>query len=218
MGYSEDISLLIKEHIDTSRLYTANEHIFEEGDPFRGVYYIVGGSVRILKNNHNQPIMLWVGEVNEFIGITSYFDNSDNYQFTATASELNCKLIYFPAAKFSELINKIPGIKEEIMKEFCKRINFIELRINNHSQHGARRRFIDTINFIFKHLNSTEQNQNLKGPVLRYSLNDLTEMVGTSKKTLSNLIKEFENNNLLQVQGDNIIILDINQFRKIAEV
>jgi CRP-like cAMP-binding protein len=218
MGYSNGIRLLIKEHIDTSRLYTANEHIFEEGDPFRGVYYILGGSVRILKNNHNQPIMLWIGEANEFIGITSYFDNSDNYQFTATASELNCKLIYFPAANFSKLINKIPGIMEEIMKEFCKRISFVELRINNHIQHGTRRRFIDTINFIFKHLHSTEQNQTLKGPVLRYSLNDLTEMVGTSKKTLSNLIKEFENNNLLQVQGGNIIILDINQFRKIAEV
>jgi CRP-like cAMP-binding protein len=67
-------------------------------------------------------------------------------------------------------------------------------------------------------LNSPEQNQPLKGTVVRYSINDLSEMVGTSKKTLSKIIKEFENNNLLHVQGDNIIIHDISKFREIVEV
>ncbi|MCK5101631.1 MAG: cyclic nucleotide-binding domain-containing protein, partial [Cyclobacteriaceae bacterium] len=174
MGYSNDINLLIEEHIDTSQLYNANDHIFTQGDSFQGVYYILEGSVKIFKNNHNQPLMLWVGEANEFIGITSYFDNSDNYQFTAVASGLNCKLIYIPSDNFSKSLNKIPGINEEIIKVFCKRINFVELRINNHIQHSTRKRFIETINFIFKHLNSPEQNKSLKGPVLRYSINDLS--------------------------------------------
>ena len=218
MGYSNDINLLIKEHIDTSRFYNANDHIFTQGDLFHGVYYILEGSVKIFKTNHNQPLMLWVGEANEFIGITSYFDNSDNYQFTAVASELNSKLIYFPANNFSELLNKISGIKEEIIKVFCKRISFVELRINNHIQHSTRKRFIDTISFIFKHLNFPGKNKSRKGPVLRYSINDLSEMVGTSKKSLSKLINEYEHNNLLQVQGDIIIIHDISKFREIAEV
>jgi CRP-like cAMP-binding protein len=218
MGYSNGIDLLVKEHIDTSRLYIANDHIFTEGDPFRGVYYILEGSVKILKNSHNQPLMLWVGEANEFIGITTYFENSDNYQFTAAASGMNCKLIYIPVDNFSESLNKIPGIKEEIIKVFCKRINFVELRINNHIQHSTRKRFIDTISFIFKHLNSPEQNQRQKGTVLRYSINDLSEMVGTSKKSLSKLINEYEQNNLLRIQGDNIIIHDISKFREIVEV
>ena len=218
MGYSNGIDLLVKEHIDTSRLYIANDHIFTEGDPFRGVYYILEGSVKILKNSHNQPLMLWVGEANEFIGITSYFDNSDSYQFTAVASGLNCKLIYIPSEKFSESLNKIPGIKEEIIKIFCKRINFVELRINNHIQHSTRKRFIDTINFIFKHLNSTKQNQHGKGTVFRYSINDLSEMVGTSKRSLSKLIKEYEQNKLLKVQGDIVIIRDIRKFKEIVEV
>ena len=131
---------------------------------------------------------------------------------------MNCKLIYIPVDNFSESLNKIPGIKEEIIKVFCKRINFVELRINNHIQHSTRKRFIDTISFIFKHLNSPEQNQPQKGTVLRYSINDLSEMVGTSKKSLSKLINEYEQNNLLHVQGDNIIIHDINKFREIVEV
>ena len=218
MGYSDDINLFIKEHIDTSQFYTTNDHIFTEGDPFRGVYYILEGSVKIFKNSHGQPLMLWVGEAKEFIGITSYFEDSDNYQFTAAASGLNCKLIYIPSDKFSESLNKIPGIKKEIIKVFCKRINFVELRINNHIQHSTRKRFIETINFIFKHLNSPGQNKSLKGPVLRYSINDLSEMVGTSKKSLRKLINEYEHNNLLQVQGDIIIIRDISNFREIVEV
>ena len=218
MGYSNGIDLLVKEHIDTSRLYIANDHIFTEGDPFRGVYYILEGSVKILKNSHNQPLMLWVGETNEFIGITTYFENSDNYQFTAAASGMNCKLIYIPVDNFSESLNKIPGIKEEIIKVFCKRINFVELRINNHIQHSTRKRFIDTINFIFKHLNSTKQNQHGKGTVFRYSINDLSEMVGTSKRSLSKLIKEYEQNKLLKVQGDIVIIRDIRKFKEIVEV
>jgi CRP-like cAMP-binding protein len=218
MGYSDDINLFIKEYIATSQLYNTNDHIFTQGESFHGVYYILEGSVKILKNNHNQPLMLWVGEANEFIGITSYFDNSDSYQFSAVASGLNCKLIYIPSDKFSESLNKIPGIKEEIIKVFCKRINFVELRINNHIQHSTRQRFIDTISFIFKHLNFSEKNKSLKGPVLRYSINDLSEMVGTSKRSLSKLINEYEHNNLLQVQGDIIIIHDISKFREIAEV
>ncbi len=218
MGYSDDIILLIEEHIDASKIYNANDHIFTQGDLFHGVYYILEGSVKILKNNHNQPLMLWVGETNEFIGITSYFENSDDYQFTAVASASNCRLIYIPTANFSELLNRIPRIKEEIIKVFCKRISFVELRINNHILHSTRQRFIDTINFIFKHLNSPEQNHSLKETVLRYSINDLSEMVGASKKSLSKLIKEFEHNNLLHVQGDNIIIHDISKFREKAEV
>lgn len=218
MGYSDDINLIIEEHIDTSQLYNANDHIFTQGDWFHGVYYILEGGVKIIKNNHNQPLMLWVGETNEFIGITSYFENSDDYQFTAVASASNCRLIYIPTANFSELLNRIPRIKEEIIKVFCKRISFVELRINNHIQHSTRQRFIDTISFIFKHLNSSERNQPLKGTVLRYSISDLSDMVGTSKKSLSKLIKEYEQTNLLQVQGDNIIIRDISKFREIAEV
>jgi CRP-like cAMP-binding protein len=112
MGYSDDINLFIKEYIATSQLYNTNDHIFTQGESFHGVYYILEGSVKILKNNHNQPLMLWVGEANEFFGITSYFDNSDNYQFTAVASGLNCKLIYIPSDKFGESLNKIPGIKK----------------------------------------------------------------------------------------------------------
>lgn len=218
MGYSDDINLLIKENIGASQIYNTNDHIFTQGDSFRGVYYILEGSVKIFKNNRNQPLMLWAGEANEFIGITSYFENSDDYQFTAVASASNCKLIYISADNFSESLNRIHGIKEEIIKIFCKRINFVELRINNFIQHSTRKRFIDTINFIFKHLNSPKHIKPLKGIVLKYSISDLSEMVGTSKKSLRKLIKEYEHNNLLQVQGDSIIIHDISKFREFAEV
>lgn len=218
MGYSDDINLLIKENIGASQIYNTNDHIFTQGDSFLGVYYILEGSVKIFKNNRNQPLMLWVGEANEFIGITSYFENSDDYQFTAVASASNCKLIYISADNFSESLNRIHGIKEEIIKIFCKRINFVELRINNFIQHSTRKRFIDTINFIFKHLNSPKHIKPLKGIVLKYSISDLSEMVGTSKKSLRKLIKEYEHNHLLKVQGGNIIIHDISKFREFAEV
>lgn len=218
MGYSDDINLLIEEHLDNSQLYNTNDHIFAQGDSFHGVYYILEGSVKIFKNNHNQPLMLWIGEANEFIGITSYFDNSDNYQFTATVSTSNCKLIYIPAANFTESLNRIHGINEEIIKIFCKRINFVELRINNYIQHSTRKRFINTINFIVKHLNSPGKTQAQKSTVLKYSINDLSEMVGTSKKSLRKLIKEFEQNNLLDVQGEHILIHDISKLQEIKEV
>lgn len=217
MGYVDEINVLIEEHKDTSQIYKVNEHIFTQGDSFKGVFYILEGSVKIFKDSHNQPLMLWSGEANEFIGITSYFDESDHYQFTATASVPKCKLIYIPANNFNELLNRIPGVKEEIIKVFCQRISLVELRINNHIQHSIRLRFIDTINFIYKHFVSPEQNQPSKRTALRYSINDLSDMIGTSKKTLSKLIKEYEHNNLLRVKGDNIIINDISKFRKIVE-
>lgn len=218
MGYSDGINLLIEEHIDASQLYNTNDHIFTQGESFHGVYFILEGSVKIFKNNYTQPLMLWIGEANEFVGITSYFDDSDEYQFTAVASGLNCKLIYIPSDVFSKSLNQISGIKEEIIKVFCKRINFVELRINNHIQHSTRKRFIDTINFIFKYLYPSNQNQPETGTAFRYSINDLSEMVGTSKKTLRKLINEYEQNNLLHVQDDIIIIHDISKFREIAEV
>ena len=218
MGYSDDINVLIEENINTYQLYKQNDRIFTEGDPFLGLYYVLEGNVKIFKNNHNQPLLLWVGEANEFIGIASYFDNSDNYQFTAMASGSNCKLIYISSDNFSESLNRIQGIKEEIIKIFCKRINFVELRINNQIQHSTRQRFINTINFIHKNFNSPKQNQSLKGTVVRYSINDLSEMVGSSKKSLSKLIKEFEDNNMLRFQGDNIIIHDISKFQEMVEV
>lgn len=215
MGYVDEINVLIEEHKDTSQIYKVNEHIFTQGDSFKGVFYILEGRVKIFKESHSQPLMLWSGEANEFIGITSYFDNSDHYQFTATASGPRCRLFYIPANNFNELLNRIPGIKEEIIKVFCQRISLVELRINNHIQHSIRQRFIDTINFIYKHFVSPEQN---KRTALRYSINDLSEMIGTSKKTLSKLINEYEHNNLLRVQGNNIIINDISKIKKIVEV
>lgn len=212
MGYSDGINLLIEEHIDTSQSYNTNDHIFTQGDSFHGVYYILKGSVRIFKNNHYKPLMLWLGEANEFIGITSYFDNSDNYEFTAVASEMDCKLIYISADNFSKSLNKIPGIKEEIIKIFCKRIEFVELRIKYYILQSTRQRFIDTIDLIYKHLIPQEQNQQLKETVFRYSIKDLSEMVGTSKKSIGKLIEEFKSNDLLHVQDDNIIIHDIGKF------
>ena len=43
-------------------------------------------------------------------------------------------------------------------------------------------------------------------------------MVGTSKRSLSKLIKEYEQNKLLKVQGDIVIIRDIRKFKEIVEV
>ena len=88
----------------------------------------------------------------------------------------------------------------------------MELRIKYYILQSTRQRFIDTIDFIYKHLNPPEQNQQLKGTELKYSINDLSEMVGTSKKSLGKLIEEFKSNNLLHVQDDNIIIHGIGKF------
>ena len=218
MRNSNEINLFIEENLDSYQLYKPHEHIFTQGDPFQGIYYILEGSVKIIKNNNNQPLVLWLGEKNEFIGITSYFENSDNYQFTAKASELSCKLIYISSDNFSELINRIPGIKEEIMKVFCKRLNFVELRINNFMQNNPKQRFIDTITFIIKHMNPRVKNQSLEGTVFNYSLNDLSEMVGTSKNTMKEIIEEFEHKNLLRVQDDTIIIFDPIKLQDIEQV
>lgn len=204
-----DIHLLLDSKMDTYQSYSLNDHIFDEGDTVHGVYYILEGRVKIIKTCNDLPLVMWYGEMDEFIGITSYFEQSKTHQFSAIASGHYCKLLYLPKISFDETLEKMPGLREEIMKAFCKRINIVELKINNIMQHSIRQRFLSTILYITNHLQyhlKIHENGKIH---IEQSFNDLSEMMGTSKKQMEKAIHEFEENGLLHVHEGHLIINDI---------
>ena len=102
--------------------------IVEEGSPFNGIYYVKKGQLKILKKDKmGKEIMIQLMSQNEFIGLSTYFNDS-HYQFSAITQE-SCKLIYIKPDEFETLLSRSFDIKKQLMIVMIKRLEFLETLI-----------------------------------------------------------------------------------------
>ena len=99
--------------------------IVEEGSPFNGIYYVKKGQLKILtKDEKGKEIMIQLMSQKDFIGLSTYFNDS-HYQFSAITQE-SCKLIYIKPDEFETLLSRSFDLNKQLMIFMIKRIEFLE--------------------------------------------------------------------------------------------
>jgi CRP/FNR family transcriptional regulator len=208
-GLPED-ELRQLERIGELRECEKGDMLFGEGKEGLGFYVVAGGQVKVFKmsfDGREQILHILgpgdpVGEVPVFAGTT----------YPANAQALTkASLFFFPRKKLIELYRESPSLAMNMLAVLSRRLREFTVLIENLSLKEIPQRLATYL----------VHQQSLKPVSARVKLSVtkgvLSNILGTSQETLSRVLGKMSQEGLIEVQGKEISILDMERLKSLAE-
>jgi len=183
--------------------YSAGSVVFSEGEPPRGVYLLCKGKVKLsIGGSDGKTLILHIAEPGELLGLSSTVSRRA-YQSTAEARE-DCQMVYISQEDLVRLMRQYNDIclrvAEHLSQRYsgaCREIRSLAL---SHSAAGKLAKLL---------LEWTPENRDNSRPVaLKLSMTheEMAEMIGTSRETVTRLFAEFKKKQLIQSNGSTLLV------------
>ncbi len=195
----------------TQITYKKGENICKQGAFASYVLYISKGQVKLyLENINNKYTNIKILKASEFIGLSSVFDKNI-YSYSAIAlKDTNVCLIEKDGIK--KLLNNNPTFATEIIKGYCKNETFLYDRLKSISYKQMHGRLADTLLYL-----SSDNfiDENIYNGITR---KDIADFACISKESTVKLLTEFKNDGIIEIEGKNIEIIDIEKLKSISKL
>lgn len=217
---SEELSEI--EKIVKIKVYDKGEIIFFDTEPYNGFYIVIKGLVKIFKisKDGKEHILHLVGPNYSFADVP-LFENSETilrneakYPANAMSIEDYTKVILIPAKPFLKIIEPNNKLLLKMLSGFAKRLRFLNHHIEEIALKDVSKR---VAGFILTEY-SKEGNSHQEKPAieLNISKNDLASYLGTIPETLSRTFKKMQEDELIEVDGKTIGIMDLKSLKELS--
>lgn len=191
--------------------YPKDRLIFMEKDIGNSLFIIKSGSVKVTRiSEDGREVILAILGVGDFLGEMSLLDGMTRSANVTTLEETD--MFMLKREDFLSLIERYPQISISLLKELAKRIRKSDSQIKSLSLLDATGRVASTIIQLAEAQSGSKTGQ-VQIPQCP-SQQDLANMSGTSRETISRTLKQFEEKGLITKKGSTITILDLRSFRK----
>jgi CRP-like cAMP-binding protein len=191
--------------------YKRGSIIYQEGNRMKGFYCVQSGITKIYKTGFDgKEQIIRFAKSGDIIGYRSVMSNEPA---CTTAEVLEaCTLCHIPAELLMELVKTNGFFAVELMKLTCKELGEANSYITDIAQKTVKERLAE----ILIHLDK-EFGVNGEG-VLNISLTreELSNIVGTATESIIRLLSEFKTDQLIELNGRKIKILDMPGLKYIA--
>tara|TARA_Y100001970_G_scaffold207827_1_gene253252 strand:+ start:563 stop:1264 length:702 start_codon:yes stop_codon:yes gene_type:complete len=196
----------------THRKYPKGSMIILEEEFGDTIYAIINGTTKITRvNDEGKEVILALLGPGEIFGEMAILDGEAR-SANAIAQE-QCDLLAFPKSEFMHLLKKYFKVSLALMEELAKRLRKSDQQIEALSLSDAEHRIGVSI------LNLAEDMGIIrKGQVTIEKLpfqQDIANMAGTSRETVSRVLKLFEDKNLIIKTGHKLVIPDYLFFKRL---
>ncbi|MCP4366697.1 MAG: Crp/Fnr family transcriptional regulator [Deltaproteobacteria bacterium] len=175
--------------------------IFSEGDEGSGFYVVVKGRVKVFKVSPDgkEHILHIVGPGETFGQVAVYAGRS----FPASSAAITkSHLLFIPRTAFVELIADNPSLAMSMLAALSLRLREFTVQIENLSLKEVPGRLASYLIYL-------ADEQKAGGHIsLPISKGQLASLLGTIPETLSRIFTKISNQNLIEVSGREIKILD----------
>ena len=193
------------------RTYTKGQMILLEDDLGQTFFVIGGGSVKItrLSDDGREVILAMLGE-SDFFGEMSLLDGAGR---SANVVALDSSEVLTLARNdFLEILQEYPKISISLLEELTQRIRKSDQQIESLSLSDVEQRIGITLIRLAEEL-GTIKHGTVKINDLPYQ-QDIANMAGTSRETVSRTFKLLEEKGLVTREGRKLTIYNFNQFTK----
>ena len=175
------------------------------------VFIVKKGTIKITRvNDEGKEVILALLGSTEIFGEMAILDGEVR-SANALAQE-NCELITFASTDFINLLKNYFEVSFALMGELAKRLRKSDMQIEALSLSDAEHRIgVSILNLaeemgVIRHGKVTIENLPFQ--------QDIANMAGTSRETVSRILKMFEDRNMLIKEGHKVVIPDYNYFRR----
>jgi len=208
-GLPEDQLIKIRQ-IAIDKFYDKDKTIFLEGDDCNGFYIVAAGKVKIYKVSFEgkEHILHIYGPGNPF-GEVPVFSGQ---KFPANAQTiLKSHLLFFPRTAFVDLISNNPSLSLNMLAVLSMRLRQFTVQIENLSLKEVPGRLASYLIYLA----DEQKTGNLVS--LTISKGQLASLLGTIPETLSRILTKMNKQNLIEVSGRNIKLLNRSGLEELAE-
>lgn len=194
-------------------MYPAGAVLFMEGEPVRGLYVLCSGRVKLTASSpQGRSVIIRVANAGEVLGLSGTISDMT---YVASAETLEPTQVNFlPRADFLRFLQRQPEVSFRVAQHLS-----MELRRAYHQvalmvlSPNVRARLagllLDEAHRDGKPLEKGARFQ------LRFTHQELAEIIGTSRETVSRLLSDFRDAGLIQTRGASLTVVDPEKLRSI---
>lgn len=198
-------NLCVTQHYEKDRIILIEE---ESGNT---LFIIQKGRVKVSRmSDDGREVILSILERGEFFGELSLIDGKAR-SASVTAIE-DSEVLMLRRGDFMGLLEEYPQIAISLLKELAARIRKSDTQIKSLSLQDAMGRVASTLILLAEDAGIIKQ-----GRVVIHKIplqQDLANMAGTSRETISRVFRYLEDEGLMEREGRKVVIPDYPRFRK----
>lgn len=206
----EDLNIIMQ--LTVRRFFTKNAMIVIEEDQGDTLYIIESGSVKITRlNEEGREVILAILGSAEFFGEMALLDGQGR---SANVMAIEDAVLFtLHRRDFLDVLERFPSISIQLLKEMTSRLRKSDQQIKSLSLSDAEHRI-----GIALHRFTEEMGIFKMGQVVIKRLpyqQDIANMAGTSRETVSRMLKSLERKGLVEREGRRLIIRDYAAFTRL---
>lgn len=194
------------------REFRKGEVLFHEGDPGDTLYILVQGAIkvyRVTEEGWEKTIHL-AGE-GDFLGEMSLLDGHPR---SATAECLdNTVCICIGRQDFQTLLDKNPRLSRAILEDMCKRLRATTGELVDVSFKDARFRLVKLLVSLAERYGRLVDGGQVQIK-LRLTHQDLANMISSKRETVTRILQEFQDSQVITIDNRHIHVRDLQNFKK----
>lgn len=192
--------------------YSKKQLIFHEGNAADNVYFIQTGKVKIYKQGaFNKNQILRISSELNFIGHRSFSPNN-TYQASAEAITVSC-ICFVSKTFFNKVLENNPKLTMNLMFFLSKELNYEESRLRDMAIFNVREKVAKSILILINNLGVDDQNE--INDIEELTRQDIAELVGLNSNQVTKILAEFKKDNILEIEGKKIKILDLKKLEDV---
>ena len=194
--------------------YDKNEWIFTEGDKYRGFYIVLKGKVKVFKLSlEGKESVINIISPLELFAEVPLFEGYPEYPVNAQTLEESV-LYFIPGKDFIDFTYNNPHISLKIISGFAKKLHTLTRRIESLTLSDVPNRLAKYI--IEEYDKSHKVILSRPFIILTISKSTLAGYLGTIAETLSRTLKKLQDENVIEVKGRKIFIIDFIRLRNLS--
>lgn len=215
-GLKTRVSQATFDLVSTSRkniTFHKGEAIFDDGEMPKGVYFIEKGTVKLSKcGSYGKDQILRFIKEGDLVGYRSLLCGED---FQASAEAMTEVHAYFiPSNVFVKLLEEDSKISYAMLQKIAYELGESANTVTFLAQKTVRERLAEILLLLEQKLGT-----NAEGFIkISLTREEIANLIGTATESAIRLISEFKSDELIEVEGRNIKILNHEKLRKLGHV
>ncbi|OQX28393.1 MAG: transcriptional regulator [Desulfobacteraceae bacterium IS3] len=197
------------EKIAVEKSFKKGEIIFSEGDEGHGFFVVIRGTVKIFKvSPEGKEQILHIFGPGEPFGEVPVFSGSS---FPASAQAIaDTSLLFFPRKDFVDLISANPSLALNMLAVLSLRLRQFTVQVEHLSLKEVPARLAAYL------LGLSDKQKNPDAVTLHISKGHLASLLGTIPETLSRTFAKMAGQNLIEVKGRHIRLINREALEELA--
>lgn len=215
-GLPESSLILIDEKIKMEKVPKGN-YIYHDSEKAKAVFFIKEGIVKIIKlNSRGREVIVSIKRSGDTFAEAILFQ-SDDFLYPATAQALtNIEVGYIQKADLEEIILCNPELSKRIIQTMGFTVKSYSTIIKDYTLNDVYGKTVKTIQRLgieYGILNSCGTSISIDLPL---SVQELANIVGSSRETLSKIVSKLKEENLISIENRTFIINNWDHFCSVS--